>query len=89
MISIELKEKSPTLSTGIWRQFEIRHHFPFDLLRKKVRGYADDNTAIWLIYEENGKWFRVPFARNRKWFEAMVSEPEMIALRNLAQIYLV
>ena len=88
-ISEELKHGSPTFGFGLWRQLEVRHHFPFDLLKKNIKGYVDDGSAIWLLYEEAGRWIRVPFARNRKWFEAMVSEPEMVAFRELPQIYVV
>ena len=74
--------------SGAFTQLEVKHLFPFDLMKKEVEGFVDYGI-IWIIYKEEENLVRVPFARNRKWFEAMVSEPEMVAFRELPQIYVV
>lgn len=76
------------IAPGTFQQLEIKNHFPFDLMKKKILGYVNMET-VWVLYEEDGKIIKVPFARNMKWFRAIVSEPEFAALRQVPQIYVV
>lgn len=74
--------------SGAFTQLEVKHLFPFDLMKKEVEGFVDYGI-IWIIYKEEENLVRVPFARNRKWFVAMTSEPELAALARVKQIYVV
>ena len=76
------------MAPGAFKQLEIRRLFPFDLLKKKIVGYADLGV-IWVLFEEGESIVKVPFARNRKWFDAIMSEPEFSALGGLRQIYII
>ena len=76
------------IAPGAFSQLEVKHLFPFDLMRKEIVGFADYGI-IWIIYKEEENFIRVPFARNRKWFIAMTSEPEMAILGRVKQIYVV
>ena len=81
------KGNSPTIIPSVFVQLEERSMFPFDLLKKVILGYVNSDI-VWMIYEEEGKLFKVPFARNLYWLKAIMSEPEFSALRKLPQIYL-
>jgi len=81
------KGNSPTITPSVFAQLEQKYMFPFDLMQKKILGYVYV-AAVWMIYEEEGKLFRVPFAKNLYWLRAIMSEPEFSALRQLPQIYL-
>ncbi len=76
------------MAPGTFQQLEIKHHFPFDLLKKKIIGYISLGM-IWILYEEKESIIRTPFARNRKWFKAITSDPEFAVLARLPQIYVV
>ena len=76
------------MAPGTFQQLEIRCHFPFDLMKKKVLGYVS-MREVWILYEEDEKIIKAPFARNMRWFKAIVSEPEFAALRQIPQIYVV
>lgn len=81
------KGNSPTITPSVFAQLEKRYLFPFDLMKKKVLGYVCADI-IWMLYEEEGKLVKVPFARNIAWLVAILSEPEYLALRKVPQIYL-
>jgi len=76
------------IAPGAFSQLESKFHFPFDLMRKRILGYVNLGV-IWILYEEEEQIIKVPFARNKKWFEAIISEPEFAALRNLKHIYVI
>lgn len=76
------------ISPDAFRQLEIKRHFPYEVLSKKILGYISLGV-IWLIYEERDKLIKVPFARNRKWFDAIVSDVEFAVIGRLPQIYVV
>jgi len=76
------------MAPGTFQQLEVKHHFPFDLMKKKVLGYVN-MEKVWVLYEEDGKIIKAAFARNMRWFGAMVSDPEFTALRQVPQIYIV
>ena len=82
------KGNSLAIAPGVFNQLEVKVLFPIDLLKKKVLGYTNVGI-ICVLYEEGGKIVKVPFAKNRKWFQAMVSEPEWAALASIPQIYVV
>ena len=84
---IKKRENSYYMTLGIFNQTEVRHHFLSDLLNKNPLGYVV-RGVIWIIYKENEAFIRVPFAKNRLWFKAMTSEPELYAVSKLPQIYL-
>jgi len=75
------------IALSTFDQMEVKSLFPFDLMKKKVLGYINLD-AIWVLYEEDEKIIKVPFARNILWFRAMVSEPEFAALKQVHQIYI-
>jgi hypothetical protein len=75
------------IASGTFDQLEIKSLFPFDLMKKKVVGYVNSNM-IWVLYEEDEKIIKVPFARNILWFRAIASEPEFMALKQVPQIYI-
>ena len=78
---------SLVIAPGTFDQLEVKSLFPFDLMKKKVLGYVNLST-IWILYEEDGKIVKVPFARNILWFRAITSEPEFTALKQVPQIYI-
>ena len=75
------------IAPSTFNQLESKSLFPFDLMKKKVLGYVNLD-AIWVLYEEDEKIIKVPFARSLLWFRAIVSEPEFGALRQMHQIYI-
>lgn len=85
---IRRKGNNLVLTSDIFDQLEVRHHFPFELLKKNPAGYVCLDI-VWLLYTEERVLIRVPFARNRLWFKAMVSDPEFAVLSELPQIYVV
>lgn len=78
---------SPIITATVFTQLEVRRLFPFDLMKKKVLGYVVGDI-VWMLYEDEGKLVKVPFARNLYWLKAIVSEPEFSALAKVPQIYL-
>ena len=84
---IKRKGNHLLLPLGIFDQLEVRHHLPFELLRKNLVGYVCFNM-VWILYKEEELLIRVPFARNRLWFRAIVSDPEFSAVSKLPQIYI-
>jgi hypothetical protein len=84
---IKNREGSYYLTEGIFRQIEAKYHFPYELLNKKLLGYVLRNI-VWIIYKENEAFIKVPFARNRVWFKAMLTDPELCAMAKLPQIYI-
>lgn len=85
---IRRKGNSLVLSSDIFDQLEVQYHFPFEILKKKLVGYVYSGV-VYLLYEEEKALIRVPFARNRLWFRAIISDPEFSALSQLPQIYIV
>jgi len=85
---VRRKGNQLVLSLDIFDQLEIRHHFPFDVLKRNPIGYVNFDM-VYLLYEEGKALVKVPFARNRLWFRAMVSDPEFSVLSKLPQIYVV
>lgn len=71
---------------GGFNQLQVKFHFLPDLLKKKVIGYAL-TSVVWVIYEEDEQLYRVPIAKNIKWWEALLTEPEFSAFNSLKQIY--
>lgn len=85
---IRRKGNSLVLSSDVFDQLEVRYHFPFEVLKKNLVGYAYLGV-VYLLYEEDKALIKVPFARNRLWFKAIASDPEFSALSKLPQIYVV
>ena len=77
---------SLVIAPGVFAQLEVNQLFPFDLMKKKIIGYVNSDM-IWVLYEEDEKLIKVPFARNKLWLRAIVSEPEFAALKQMPQIY--
>jgi len=80
---------SLVINPSVFNQLEVKILFPFEVLGKNVAGYACPKGLVWILYEEDGEWVKVPFARNDKWFNAILSEPEFVALKKLKRIYVV
>lgn len=78
---------SLVIAPSTFDQLETRSLFPFDLMKKKVIGYINLNI-IWVLYEEDEKIIKVPFARSILWFRVIASEPEFMALKQVPQIYI-
>jgi hypothetical protein len=76
------------MAPGTFEQLRTEYLFPVQLMKKQILGYAVSDK-IWIIYQDEREMVRVPFARNRKWFQAMLSEPEFAAFGKLPQIYIV
>jgi hypothetical protein len=71
-------------------QFMIMVIQPHELLKQKMIGYVDAGTFWIVCHGEKGEMFmRVPFARNRLWFDALTSEDEFLCIRGLPQMYLI
>ena len=85
---IRRKGNSLVLSSDIFDQLEVRHHFPFEVLQKNPVGYVYLNI-VYLLYLEDKALIKVPFARNRLWLQAIASDPGFSALSKLPQIYVV
>ena len=85
---IRRKGNNLVLTSDIFDQLEVRHHFPFEVLKKNPIGYVYLDM-VYLLYEEEKALIRVPFARNRLWFKAIASDPGFSALSKLPQIYVV
>lgn len=85
---IRRKGNSLVLTKDIFGQLETRYHFPFEMLKKNPIGYVCLDI-VYLLYEDERALIKVPFARNRLWFRAMVSEPEFAVLAKLPQVYVV
>lgn len=80
---------STTIPAGRFEQFMIMVLPPQDLLKRKVIGYVDYDI-FWVICEESrGEFLRIPFARNRAWFDALTSEPEFVFISALPQMYII
>ena len=75
------------MAPGTFQQLEVKYHFPFDLMKKKVLGFVS-MEKLYILYEEGEKIVKTPFARNMKWFKAIVSEPEFAALRQIPPVYI-
>lgn len=82
--------QTTTIPRGRFDQFAIMIVPPHEFLKQKMIGYVDDGT-FWLIcHDEKAEMFiRIPFARNRVWFDALTSEVEFFCIRALPQIYLI
>lgn len=85
---IRRRGNSLVLSEDIFKQLETRHHFPFELLNKDLAGYVY-HGVVYIIYREREALIRVPFARNRLWYRAIMSDPGFSVLSRLSQIYIV
>ena len=85
---LDYRKDSPVFAKRIFDQFEKKFLFPHDLLGKKLLGYADFD-CIWVLYEEGGGIYKVPFAKNRAFFKCIVSALGLEAIGNLPQIYIV
>ena len=85
---IRRRGNNQVLSADIFSQLETRHHFPFEVLSKKLVGFVCVNM-IYLLYEDGPTLIKVPFARNRLWFRAIISDPGFSALSQLPQVYVV
>lgn len=78
-----------TLHPGRFYQMENKRLIPYEVLKKRVLGYAIIEDKFWLICKEgDDKYIRVPFARNKIWFDAITSEPEFASIAKLPQIYI-
>ena len=74
------------LRPGRWNQMETKVMPLHNLISKEMLGWVKTNIYWVLIWDD--KYFKVPFARNRLWFDALTGDPEFIAIRELPQIYL-
>lgn len=82
------RKDSPIFARHVFSQFEKRFLFPHDLLGKKLLGYADFG-CVWVVYDEGGQIYRVPFAKNRTFFRAIVDALGLEVIGVLPQIYIV
>ena len=60
-----------------------------DLLSKKLIGYVVYRNLYWIVFWEDERYWKTPFARNREWFNALTSNVEFHCIRNLPQIYII
>jgi len=76
------------LPPSAFKQLRVKRLLLFDLMKKKLIGFVIYNV-VWILYEEGNEMFKVPIARNMKWYEAIKSELEFAVLEELKQIYIV
>ena len=85
---IKKKGESYTLSPERFCQMEIRQLMIQDLITKRMIGYSVYNGVYWIVCKQMDTFFRVPFASNTKWFEALTSMVELSNIAKLDQIYI-
>jgi hypothetical protein len=86
---IKRKGDAMTLSPDRFKQFVIKHYIPFTLLKKELLGYAIVNGIYWIICREGeGVYSKVPFAKNKFWWDALVNEVEFMSVGTLPQIFI-
>lgn len=80
---------TPCLAPERFLPMEVKRLMPFEIIKKDILGWANWNGIYWLIIREgDGKYIRVPFAKNKKWFDAMLSEIEFAPISELCQIFI-
>ena len=85
---LDYRKNSPVFARHVFVQFEREFRFPHDLLGEELLGYVDYG-CIWVIYEKDRKIYKVPFAKNREFFNCIVSALGLELIRSLPQIYIV
>lgn len=79
---------SLTITAGRFNQLEIKRVTPHTLLKMKMAGYVYSNI-VWVICKSGENTFvRVPFAKNKLWFDAFTSEVEFASIKELPQIFI-
>jgi len=71
-----------------YRQMEMRFIQLHDLFKFKIIGYINDGYYFLLAVDKDN-YFKIPFARNKKWFEALMTEEMFVPLRDIPQIYVI
>jgi len=79
------------LSPEKFLQMEARYISLYLLIKKNIFGYCATSTGqYWVLCKEkDGKYFRVPFAKNHLWFKALTAEFEYRFIKELPQIYII
>lgn len=85
---LDYRGTSPVFARHVFNQFEMEYRFPHDLLGEKLLGYVNYG-CVWVIYEKDSKIYKVPFAKNRAFFNCIVSALGLEMIGNLPQIYIV
>ena len=63
---------------------------PWAIRRIEIIGYSVTQDGMhWLIAEFDNGYVKIPFAKNRLWFDAFSSEVEFAFIRDLTQIYVI
>ena len=81
-------EDGYVLQRNRYNQIELIVMQTHELIKKNMVGYIRDGYFYVLCWE-NDNYYKVPFARNKLWFDALTSDPEYIAIRELPQIYVI
>ena len=85
---IKMKGDAYTISPERFEQIPVECAQPIELLKREMLGYVGSGGWHWIICSlGEGKYCRVPFARNRLWFQALTSEFEFKCIGALPQIF--
>jgi len=86
---IKFKGDTPTIAPERFSQMRAVAFSPWTLLKKDTIGYCLQNGVYWVICKESqGMYVRVPFAKNLRWWQALVSEVEYAHIGALPQIFI-
>lgn len=77
-----------TLRGGHFSQIETKNKQIYDIINLNVLGRVVHPTGIWLVYKIGDLYFKTYFAKNQLWFDAITSDPQLIYLRGIEQLYL-
>lgn len=83
------KGEALTMTRVRFEQIQIRNLQPYVLLKTNMISYAIFGIFWVLFKDDKGGFFRVPFAKNKLWFDAMASEIEFSSIAELPQVYIV
>jgi len=85
---IKIKGDALSIAPERFNQMETRYYQPWKFIKLHILGYVvTENGFYCLIVKENDKHLKIPFARNKEWFQALISEPEFNFIQDLPQIY--
>lgn len=85
---IRMKKDLPIIAPERFNQLKTVYLNPYTLLKMEVLGYAVPSEVYWVICKlAEGKYVKIPFAKNRQWFEALTSEVAFAFVAKLPQIY--
>ena len=85
---IKIKGDVLSIAPERFNQMETKYYQPWKFLKLQILGYVVIDGFYCLIAKEGEKHLKIPFARNKDWFKALISEPEFNFIQDLPQIYI-